>query len=99
MIDRVAASVRVSGDSPVVSKVGISISTEAVGPGERSIFGAMFAVGSGATTLRIVGLSSPQSIDQFPRAIAEDANSFTSNMLTTAKNSENNAYHSNRHGR
>ena len=51
------------------------------------------------TMVRIVVLSSPQSIDQFPRAIAEEANNFTTNMLTTAKNSANNAYPSNRHGR
>src|SRR6187551_2692467 len=100
MIDRVAATVRLSSDvSLAVSSAGISIFTEAVAPGDKSIFGAMFAAGCGATTLRIVGLSSPQSIDQFPRAIAEDANSFTTNMLTIARNSENSAYHSNRHGR
>src|SRR4051812_49309790 len=98
MIDRVAARVRLSaGDSLVVSSVGISISTGAMVPGVKSIFGAMLAIGSGATTVLIVGLSSPQSIDQFPKAIAEDANSLTTNMLTTARNNENNTYHNNRH--
>src|SRR5215204_2035163 len=98
MIVFVAERVLPSSGSVVVPGADVITSGPAA-PGAISMLGAMFADGSGATTVLIVGLSSPQSIDQFPSAIAEDANNFTTNMLTTARKSANNAYHSSRHGR
>src|SRR3954471_15209716 len=102
MIDRVAESVRSSGGGPAVSTSGISTVTGLAPGGANSNFGATFAGGtggSGATTVRIVSLSRPQSIDQLPSAMADDANNFTTNMLTAAKKSANRAYHKSRHGR
>src|SRR5262245_18890839 len=98
MMDRVQRCNVLNGSAAPASEA-ISIFTGA-SVAERSSGGATFKGSApGATTVRIVSLPSPQSIDQLPSAIAEDANSFTTNMLATARNMANSAYHNSRHGR
>src|SRR6476469_5789346 len=99
MIDFVAESVGVNCGAFAVSIAGISTSSDEVFPGVRFNLGVALDVVFGETTWCMVVSSSPQSIDQFPRAIADDANSLTTNMLTMATKSEKIAYHSNRQGR
>src|SRR6476469_2909830 len=99
MIDFVAERVGLSCGAFAVSIAGISTSSDAVAPGARFNLGVALDVVFGETTWCMVVSSSPQSIDQLPSAIADEANSLTTNMLTTAKNSENMAYQSKRHGR
>src|SRR5438128_2510401 len=100
MIDFVAMSVRPRSGVVGASNSGMSMSVAASAPGAKfNFFGAVCTGASGETTWCMVTSSSPQSIDQLPSAIADDANSLTTNMLTTARNSENIAYQSNRQGR